>query len=105
MNRILTFALAATVALTAFADGNKDNSTRNERNFIVDGNKLYRQERYAEAEVAYRKALQENALNEVARFNLAASLLRQGSASQENLKEASSILSALAKDAENLSIA
>ncbi|MDE6371125.1 MAG: tetratricopeptide repeat protein, partial [Duncaniella sp.] len=62
----------------------EDKSTRVERNYIVDGNKLFREERYAEAEVAYRKALEIDAMNEVAQFNLAASLLRQGSASGEN---------------------
>ena len=31
-------------------------SNRYERNFIVDGNKLYRQGRFAEAETMYKKA-------------------------------------------------
>lgn len=83
----------------------KNTTTRHERNFIVEGNKLYHEERYAEAEVAYRKALEENAMNEIAQFNLAASLLRQGSASGETQKEASTILQNLTRDAENISIA
>ena len=82
-----------------------DNTTRRERNFIVDGNKLYRQERYADAEVAYRKALEIDAMNEIAQFNLAAALLRQGTATGENEKQASQILGKLATDAEDMSIA
>lgn len=76
MNRLIILAIAAIISLPAAAGNDKDNSSRHERNYIVEGNKLYRQERYADAEVAYRKALQENAMNEVAMFNLAASLLR-----------------------------
>lgn len=72
-SRIITIAIATAMALTATAEGKTDNSsTRHERNYIVEGNKLFREERYADAEVAYRKALQENAMNEIAQFNLAA---------------------------------
>ncbi|MBD5226068.1 MAG: tetratricopeptide repeat protein [Bacteroidales bacterium] len=52
-------------------------STKRERNSIKEGNKLYEQQRYAEAEVAYKKALQENPDNSVAQFNLASSYLKQ----------------------------
>ncbi len=52
-------------------------STKRERNSIKEGNKLYDQKRYAEAEVAYKKALQENPDNSVAQFNLASSYLKQ----------------------------
>lgn len=97
--------LSATIALPAFASAAGDNSTRRERNYIVEGNKLYRNERYADAEVAYRKALEIDAMNEIAQFNLAAALLRQGTASGENEKQASQILGKLATDAENMSIA
>lgn len=100
---MLTLTLSLALALTASAKG-EDNSTRHERNFIVEGNRLYREERYADAEVAYRKALQENAMNEIALFNLAASLLRQGSASGETEKEAATILANLAKNAEDIAI-
>lgn len=81
MKRLVLTAVAAVLTLSgwAAADGKgKDTSTRSQRNLIVEGNKMFRSERYADAEVAYRKALQEDALNEIARFNLAASLLRQG---------------------------
>ena len=78
-------AASATTASATGADGT-DNSTRRERNYIVDGNRLYRQERYADAEVAYRKALELDAMNEIAQFNLASSLLRQGTATGDNEK-------------------
>lgn len=104
MKKILLSLVAAMTVMPGMAES-KNTTTRHERNFIVEGNKLYHEERYAEAEVAYRKALEENAMNEIAQFNLAASLLRQGSASGETQKEASTILQNLTRDAENISIA
>lgn len=102
MKRFVLITLLISAVIPAFA---QSGSTRNERNYIVEGNKLYHEERYADAEVAYRKALQENAMNEIAQFNLAAALLRQGSASGETQKEATTILQNLTRDAENISIA
>ena len=104
MKRLLTSVLLLAAVMSVSAES-KGSTTRHERNFIVEGNKLYKEERYAEAEVAYRKALQENAMNEIAQFNLAASLLRQGSASGETQQEAMRILQNLTRDAENISIA
>lgn len=104
MKKIL-LSLMALLSTTAIMAEGKQSSTRHERNYIVEGNKLYHEERYSEAEVAYRKALEENAMNEIAQFNLAASLLRQGSASGETQKEASTILQNLTRDAENIAIA
>ena len=89
MKKILFSIMAAMSVMPSMAS--KTTTTRDERNYIVEGNKLYNEQRYADAEVAYRKALQENAMNEIAQFNLAASLLRQGSASGETQKEASAI--------------
>lgn len=85
-------------------------TTKRQRNLIKEGNALYRDKRFAEAEVAYRKALEENEMNEVAQYNLAASLLRQaGSADPNNgnspVNEAQQIMSALAKGAQDASIA
>ncbi len=104
MNRFITALLLASAILPAWGES-KTTSTRHERNYIVEGNKLYKEEKYADAEVAYRKALQENAMNEIAQFNLAASLLRQGSASGETQQEATRILQNILRDAENISIA
>ncbi len=59
-------------------------SNRYERNFIVDGNKLYRQGRFAEAETMYKKALEQNPLSPQARFNLAAAYIRQSGSADPN---------------------
>lgn len=108
----------AMFAPTAFADGeNRDAqqadatdgtekaptraaSNRYERNFIVDGNKLYRQQRFAEAERMYKKALEQNPSSPEARFNLAAAYIRQSGSADPNadrnpLGEAQKLLSEL----------
>ena len=54
MNRILSLLLllaASTSAFTVYA-ADDDNSTRKERNYIREGNSLYKEKRYADAEVA-----------------------------------------------------
>lgn len=56
----------------------EDTSVKKERNFIRSGNKLYKEKRYAEAEVEYKKALQINPNSEVATYNLSTVLIRQG---------------------------
>lgn len=107
--RLIMPVIVALTALPAAAGGETEarehTSTRAERNHIVEGNKLYRAERYAEAEVEYRKALQENAMNEIAQFNLASALLRSGSNSPETVKEATTILQSLARNAEDIAMA
>lgn len=50
---------------------------RTERNYIRKGNEMYNAKRYADAEVEYRKALQENKDSEIGMYNLAAALIRQ----------------------------
>lgn len=85
-------------------------STKQERNLIADGNKLYKEKRFAEAEVKFRKALEANAASETAAFNLAASLIRQGgnpSADSEDktMKEARQLLSALSQGAKDARLA
>ena len=52
-------------------------STKKERNFIREGNEKFEGKNYSEAEKAYRKALQENEMSELAKFNLATTYLRQ----------------------------
>ena len=59
-------------------------TTKQERNLIREGNELYNAKRFAEAEVAYRKALEALPSSEIAQFNLAASLLRQSGSSDPN---------------------
>ena len=80
-------------------------STKKERNFIKNGTDLYRQKRYAEAEVSYNKALGENPDNKVAKFNLASAYIKQRGEDSENkgdslMSRANSMLAELSADAE-----
>ena len=50
---------------------------QNDRDFVRSGNKLYRQQKYAEAETEYRKALSKNSRNTQALYNLGCALLSQ----------------------------
>lgn len=86
-------------------------SQKRERSYIHEGNKLYNDHRYSEAEIAFRKALQENEASEVAQFNLASALLHQislASGQEDGNKteqEALQILNNLSKTATNSDIA
>lgn len=88
LNIISLIAALSLGAMTAKADAATDAATpesnRYERNLIVEGNKLYRQQRYAEAETRYRKALEINPVSPQARYNLAASLIRQSGSADPN---------------------
>ena len=55
----------------------QDPSTKAERNFIRNGNKLFEEKNYAEAEVEFNKALQANPSSAVAAYNLALTLAMQ----------------------------
>ncbi|MDE6826807.1 MAG: VWA domain-containing protein, partial [Paramuribaculum sp.] len=84
-------------------------SNRYERNYVADGNKLYKEKRFAEAEVMYKKALESNPNSETALFNLAASYIRQAGSADPNsgnnpMAQASEILNRLAKEASNQTI-
>lgn len=105
--RYTILSLALTVAAAASA---QHTTTKRERNYIKEGNTLYEKQRYAEAEVAYRKALEENNASEVAAYNLASSLIKQaGNADPNNgnspVAEATQLLTDLAKSAKSASIA
>lgn len=52
-------------------------STKRERNYMKEGKSLFDKQRYAEAEVNFKKALGENPDNACAQFNLASSYLKQ----------------------------
>lgn len=52
-------------------------STKRERNYMKKGKSLFDKQRYAEAEVNFKKALGENPDNARAQFNLASSYLKQ----------------------------
>lgn len=59
-------------------------TVKKERIHIRKGNKLYASKRFADAEVEYRKALQENPQSQTAMFNLATSLLKQSAGSGQS---------------------
>lgn len=104
LTALATAALLTIPSVARAAGDTSDTSTRKERNHIRAGNKLYEEKRFAEAEVEYRKALEQNAMSEKAMYNLAVSLLRQaGNADPNNennpIAEAQSILTDLAKTA------
>lgn len=85
-------------------------SNRYERNFIVDGNRLYRQQRFAEAERMYKKALEQNPASPEARFNLAASYIRQSGSADPNadrnpLGDAQKLLSELTHLRDDMTVA
>lgn len=111
MKHIILIILLATAILPAAAKEDiKDTSTRKERNFIREGNKYYEEKRFADAEVAYRKALEENAASEIAMYNLATSLIRQSGSANPNegnnpMAEAQTLLQNVAQSAQDISVA
>lgn len=52
-------------------------NAQSDRQFVRNGNKFYREQNYAKAEVEYRKALGKNASNTQAMYNLGCALLQQ----------------------------
>ena len=70
-------ALTALCACSSHSTDEPAQSTKAERNFIVEGNEQYAGGNYTEAEAAYRKALTANPNSAMAQFNLASALLRQ----------------------------
>lgn len=73
--KLLIFALSVVLPVCAFCQ--QDYSTKKERNYIREGNELFKEKRYAEAEAAFKKALQENGNSPIAKFNLATTYLEQ----------------------------
>ena len=73
--KLLMFALSVVLPVCAFCQ--QDYSTKKERNYIREGNELFKEKRYAEAEAAFKKALQENGNSPIAKFNLATTYLKQ----------------------------
>ena len=74
------------------------------RNLIKEGNKLYNDKRYSEAEVCYNKALEINPNSAVAQFNLASALLQNNgnsdtTAESSPVNQAERILQSLVRTA------
>lgn len=79
---------AMLLVLVAF--GSLSLSAQSDRQLIRNGNRLYRQQNYAKAEIEYRKALAKNPRNAQAMYNLGTALLMQqkDSAAVEQLQNA-----------------
>lgn len=110
---LLTVCLLSLSALAASAASGNSNdvmrTTKQERNYINEGNKLYHQQRFAEAEVLYRKALSAQPLSEAAAYNLATTLIRQSGSADPNkgnnpLQEAEGLLRQIAESGKNASL-
>lgn len=84
MRRFVTILLLALVSLSAF--GQKADLRR--------GNRQFRKEKYAEADISYRKALMQDTSLVATRYNLANNLYRQG-----NMDEAAKQLDAVKENA------
>ncbi|MGM9844283.1 MAG: tetratricopeptide repeat protein [Muribaculaceae bacterium] len=92
-----------------YVGSEKPSAQKNVRNFIKEGNQLYRSEKFADAEVKYRKALEIDPNNEYAQFNLASSLLKQSGNANPNegknpVEDAKTILQNLTTTDQNQSI-
>ena len=104
---VVAVLMSAAVTLPASAQGKAPKMTKQERVALRNGNKLYKEKRYAEAEVEYKKALQANPNSEKAQFNLATTYMRQGNgtASKDDknspMNQAEGILTSLAKNAQD----
>ncbi|MBR1544175.1 MAG: tetratricopeptide repeat protein, partial [Muribaculaceae bacterium] len=81
ISRILLLLIVALLPLSALAQDKAPSqeikTVKQERVHIRKGNKLFKEKRYAEAEVEFRKAAQANPGSPIAAFNLAAALLKQ----------------------------
>lgn len=87
----------------------KASAKKNLRNLIKEGNELFRNKRYADAEVKYRKALEIDPNSEHAQYNLATTLLCQGGNTNPNdesatTKEAVTMLENLTKTGQTQNI-
>jgi len=75
MNRLIIIVLLSFVCVGSYA--------QKEKSFVRKGNKQYEQQKYPDAEVNYRKALEQQPNSEIATFNLGNALFRE-----EKLQEA-----------------
>lgn len=73
----VAFACLATISCSNDKEPQQDLSNKAERNFIREGNKLFAEENYADAEIEYSKALQANPSSAVAAYNMGLALAKQ----------------------------
>lgn len=107
--QIRQFATILIMLLSAINCYAEDTSTKKERNFIKDGNEKYESGNYSEAEVLYKKALEQNGMSDIANFNKASALMKQSGntpADSPNnpLLVADSIFNALSQSSNNTQI-
>lgn len=102
--RVLIILTLLSVAL-AFGGNTyaQSESTRKERNYITEGNKLYNDGRYRAAYLKYQQALKENPSSVVARYNLGLSQIRLGSNPSDTTQAAKDMLANGAKAMEQVS--
>ena len=72
MRKIFIILFICLFPLAGLAESNK-----RERNYIKEGNKMFSEKRYGDAEKSYRKALEANESSDIAKFNLATTFIRQ----------------------------
>lgn len=106
---LITALLAVAPAAVSAQDAGQQQSIKQERNYIYKGNQLYREKRFSEAEVMYRKALEVAPTSEAATFNLASSLLRQAGSADPNsgnnpMNDAASMFQQLVQSAKDVNI-
>lgn len=77
LRRISLFKRTRILLLMVFALSFSHSLAQSDRRLVRDGNKLYRQGNVAEAEVAYRKAVEKNGRNAQANYNLGNALMMQ----------------------------
>ena len=106
IRQIATILIMLLSAINCYAE---DTSTKKERNFIKDGNEKYESGNYSDAEVLYKKALEQNGMSDIANFNKASALMKQSGntpADSPNnpLLVADSIFNALSQSSNNTQI-
>lgn len=97
LKNIITLILLTCTVFCGFAS---TNSSKKERNLIVEGNEAYTEGNYLKAIEQYRKALTINPTSEIAEFNLATALInssKSNDANSEPLKEAVGYFDRLSK--------
>lgn len=108
-NIFLAICASVSPVLVHAQDSAPRETLKHERNYIHEGNVLYREKRFAEAEVMYRKALEAAPTSEAATFNLASSLLRQAGSADPNsgnnpLNDAAAMFQQLTQSAQDNTI-
>lgn len=103
--KLILLLILAVGSFTCKAEDN-DNSTKKERNYIREGNKKYEESKFRDAEVAYKKALEINPASEIAKYNLASSLMKQSGSAQADspnnpIVQADSLFNDLVQNGQN----